>query len=168
MNLTHRVEFSLDSEMSFDEALEFVGDVPRSLRYADFLAELQVLTGEPPLVQAAIPVSAALFGQRELPFSSELERTASGARLVPLQISPAGPGWAEVAGEAKVHDLGALRRIDYAFVVTVHLRIPAADRWGTQALVRMIEFTADAVVRKVTQRLPATIAKAAATSVVEA
>jgi len=166
MDLTHRVDFSLDTEMSFEEAMEFVGDVPRSLQHADFLAELQVLTGEPPRVQAAIPVSAALFGQRELPFSSELQRTSSGARLLPLTIIPTGPGWAEVAGEATVSDLGAGRRIDYAFVVTVHLRIPTADRWGTQALVRMIEFTADAVLRKVTQRLPETIAKAAASSVI--
>jgi len=166
MDLTHEVEFSLATEMSFDEAMSFVADVPRSLQHADFLAELQVLTGEPPLVRAAIPVSAAMFGQRELPFSSELRRTAAGARLVPLAIEPDGPGWAEVAGEARVSDQGKTRRIDYGFVVTVHLRVPAADRWGTQALLSMIEFTADAVLRKVTQRLPDAIGRAVASQAV--
>lgn len=168
MDLTHEVTFSLLTPMTYDQALEFVIDVPGSLRFADFLAELQVLTRRPAVVCAAIPVSAAMFGQRELPFRSELHRTPAGARLVPVPIEPLGPGWADVAGEATVTDLGNVRRLDYEFEVTVHLRLPAAERWGTQALVRMIEFTAGAVLRKVTAQLPEAVAKAAGISTVVA
>lgn len=168
MHLTHEVSFSLHTPMSLDRAKEFVADVPGSLRFADFLAELQVLTGDPPVVCAAIPVSAAMFGQRELPFRSELHHTESGARLVPVGIEPEGPGWAEVAGEATVSELGRQRQLDYSFEVAVHLRLPPADRWGTQALVRMIEFTAGAVLRKVTAQLPDAVARAAGVSTVVA
>lgn len=161
MDLRHEVSFSLLSPMTMEQAKEFVVDVPASLRFADFLAELQVLTGQPPVVSAAIPVSAAMFGQRELPFRSELHLTAAGARLVPLVIEPEGPGWAEVAGEAKVSDLGRDRRLDYSFEVAVHLRLPPAERWGTQALVRMIEFTAQTVLRRVTAQLPEAVSRAA-------
>ncbi|HZJ10790.1 MAG TPA: DUF3809 family protein, partial [Trueperaceae bacterium] len=111
---------------------------------------------------------AAMFGQRELPFRSELRKTPSGAKLVPLDIEPVGPGWAAVAGEATVSDLGSERRLDYSFEVTVHLSLPTADRWGTQALVRMIEFTAGAVLRKVIAQLPDAVAKAAGVSTVVA
>lgn len=168
MDLTHEVSFSLMTPKSHAEALRFVLDVPESLRFADFLAELQVLSRLPPVVCAAIPVSAAMFGQRELPFRSELLRTPLGARLVPVRIEPTGPGWAEVAGEATVSELGDMRRLDYEFEVTVHLRLPRADRWGTQALVRMIEFTAATVLRNVTAQLPEAVAKAAGVSTVVA
>src|SRR5690606_24641524 len=110
----------------------------------------------------------AMFGQRELPFRSELHLTPGGARLVPVGIDPDGPGWAEVAGEATVSDLGPQRQLDYSFQVTVHLRLPPADRWGTQALVRMIEFTATAILRKVTAQLPEAVSRAAGVSTVVA
>jgi len=168
MDLTHEVSFSLLSPMTLAEAKAFVVDVPASLRYADFLAELQVLVGDLPVVCAAIPVSAAMFGQRELPFRSELHLTHDGARLVPIGIEPNGPGWAEVAGEARVSEEGRQRRLDYSFQVTVHLRLPPAERWGTQALVRMIEFTATSVLRKITAQLPAAVSRAAGVSTVVA
>ena len=82
------------------EATQFARDVPRTLSHADFLADLQVVTGDPTVVTAAIPVSAAMFGQRELPFRSVLEPMPTGARLRALDIAPDGPGWALVAGEA--------------------------------------------------------------------
>lgn len=161
MDLSHEVRFSVPVALPVECATAFVRDVPRSLRFADFLAELQVVTSQPPVVSAAIPVSAALFGQRELPFSSELHETATGARLVPFGRSFDGPGWADVAGEADVVPSGAGSRLDYAFHITVHVRLPQAGNWGAQALVKMIEYTARSVLHKVMSRLPEAVAAAA-------
>ena len=113
-------------------------------------------------MSAAIPVSAAMFGQRELPFRSELEETVDGARLVGVKIDPDGPGWALVSGEARVARLTPTRsRIDYAFDISVSLRLPPAERWGERALTRMIEFTARTVLGKVASELPKAVGRAA-------
>lgn len=162
VDLSHEIRFSLPVALPPARAVEFVRDVPRSLRMADFLAELQVVTSSPPVVSAAIPVSAALFGQRELPFKSELHRTEHGARLVPSAFYYDGPGWADVAGEADVVAMGDGSRLDYTFHITVHVRLPESDHWGAQALVKMIEYTARNVLQKVLSRLPAAVAAAAA------
>lgn len=162
MDLSHEISFSLHVGLGPEEATRFVRDVPVSLRRADFLADLQVLTSQPPVVKAAIPVSAALFGQRDLPFTSELHHTTTGARLVPVEQRYAGPGWADVAGEAAVTPDGTGSRLDYAFHITVHVRLPSTDHWGTRALTRMIEYTAVTVLQRVMERLPAAVAAAAA------
>jgi hypothetical protein len=162
VDLSHEILFSLSVDLEQARAVEFVRDVPRSLRKADFLAELQVVTSRPPVVSAAIPVSAALFGQRELPFRSELHETEFGARLVPVAFDYDGPGWADVSGEATVSPAGAGSRLDYTFHITVHVRLPESDHWGAQALVKMIEYTARTVLHKVMNRLPAAVAAAAA------
>lgn len=161
MDLSHEIRFSLPVELPRARAVSFVRDVPRSLRMADFLSELQVIAATPPIVSAAIPVSAALFGQRELPFKSQLHQTESGARLVPVDLAFDGPGWADVAGEAHVVATGATSRLDYTFNITVHVRLPDSDHWGAQALKKMIEYTARTVLLKVMNRLPAAVAAAA-------
>jgi carbon monoxide dehydrogenase subunit G len=161
MDLSHEILFSLPVDLDPARAIEFVRDVPRSLRTADFLAELQVVTSTPPVVSAAIPVSAALFGQRELPFRSQLHRTEAGAKLVPIEFDYDGPGWAHVAGEATVTPAGKGSRLDYTFHITVHVRLPESDHWGAQALVKMIEYTARTVLQKVMNRLPTAVAAAA-------
>lgn len=162
MDLSHEIRFSLAVDLAPDAATAFVRDVPRSLKRADFLADLQVVASRPPLVSAAIPVSAALFGQRELPFRSELHRTPTGARLVPITFDFDGPGWADVSGEAEVTPDGAGSTLDYSFNITVHVRLPESDHWGAQALVKMIRFTARTVLEKVMDRLPLAVAQAAA------
>lgn len=165
MELAHSVSFALELDMSPSAAVEFARDVPRTLSRADFLADLQVITGDPSVVTAAIPVSAAMFGQRELPFRSVLEHTAHGARLRAIDIEPDGPGWALVSGEARVSAVGQGSRqtalIDYRFDITVRLRLPRAERWGQRALTRMIEFTARTVLGQVAEKLPGAVAKAA-------
>ncbi len=172
MDLAHRVRFAVELDMAPAEAVAFARDVPRTLSHADFLADLQVVTGEPSYVTAAIPVSAAMFGQRELPFRSVLEPTPDGAALHGLEIDPDGPGWAVVSGLAWVSPLAGNThrgsRIDYEFEITVRLRLPAAERWGERALTRMIEFTARTVLAQVAERLPAAVAKAAGVAVVAA
>lgn len=161
MELTHEVRFSLPVAMPAAAARAFVRDVPRSLRYADFLADLQVLEGLPRVVVATLPVNAALFGQRELPFRSELRDTPSGAVLSALPIVPDGPGWAEVDGEAVVREEGSGSAVDYAFRVTIRLRVPSADKWGTQALLKMIAFTARTVLGEIMGRFPQAVRRAA-------
>lgn len=165
MDLAHSVSFTLEVDMAPAEAVAFARDVPRTLSHADFLADLQVLTGDPCIVTAAIPVSAAMFGQRELPFRSVLEHTPRGATLRGLEIVPDGPGWAVVSGEAQVTAVGdearVASRIDYRFDITVSLRLPKAQRWGEKALTRMIEFTAQTVLGHVAEKLPGAVAKAA-------
>jgi len=162
VDLSHEIRFALNVDLPREKAVAFVRDVPRSLRLADFLAELQVLTSAPPVVSAAIPVSAALFGQRELPFRSELHHTATGARLVPVAFHYDGPGWADVAGEAAVSPAPEGSVLEYQFHITVHVRLPESDHWGAQALVKMIGYTARTVLHKVMSRLPAAVAAAAA------
>jgi len=162
VDLSHEIRFSLDVELGPNAARTFVRDVPRSLRRADFLADLQVVTSHPPIVSAAIPVSAALFGQRELPFRSELHHTPSGARLVPTEFAFDGPGRADVSGEAEVSPSGTGSRLDYSFNITVRVLLPESDHWGAQALVKMIRFTARTVLQRVMDRLPQAVAEAAA------
>lgn len=161
MDLTHEIRFSLPVAMAPAAARAFVRDVPRSLRMADFLSDLQVLEGEPRVVVATLPVNAALFGQRELPFRSVLRDTADGATLTALEIEPDGPGWAEVDGEAVVRPNGSGSTVDYAFRVTIRLRVPSADKWGTQALLKMIAFTARTVLQDVMGRFPQAVRRAA-------
>jgi len=169
VEIRHEVRFALAVDMTAAEATRFARDVPRTLRHADFLADLQVVAGDPAVVSAAIPVSAALFGQRELPFRSVLVPTAAGARLEGTPLEPDGPGWALVSGEARVSPEGAGRsRIDYAFDITVHLKLPRAERWGERALTRMIEFTARTVLTRVATELPRAVARAAGVAAVVA
>jgi hypothetical protein len=161
VDLTHEVSFILDLDLPGEAARDFVRDVPRSLSQATFLADLQVVEGNPKVVTAALPVNAALFGQRELPFRSELTYTADGARLSGLPLTPEGPGWAEVSGDARV--LAAERgcRVEYSFRITIHLALPAPEKWGGRALLSMIEFTTKSVLQSVMGGFPAAVRAAA-------
>lgn len=161
MDLTHEVSFVLDLEMPPEAARAFVRDVPRSLSQATFLADLQVIRGEPDVVTATLPVNAALFGQRELPFRSELTCTEDGARLTGLPLTPTGPGWAQVSGDARVTPAGEGCRVAYAFRITIHLALPAPEKWGGRALLSMIEFTARNVLEGVMASFPEAVRSAA-------
>jgi hypothetical protein len=159
MTLEHEVAFDLNLNLPPDRALAFVRDVPLSLSRADFLRSLRVEDG---VVYATLPVNAALFGQRLLPFESALVTTRDGAQLLGRPLEHDGPGWAWVDGEAHVGP-GANEgsRVHYRFRVKVHLRLPEAERWGGQALLRMIGYTAQTVLERVTAAFPAAIEAAA-------
>lgn len=161
MDLTHEVSFVLDLDLPAEAAREFVRDVPRSLSQATFLADLQVVEGVPEVVTATLPVNAALFGQRELPFRSELDYTGDGARLTGLPLAPDGPGWAEVSGDARVQARDGGCRVEYRFCITIHLALPAPEKWGGRALLSMIEFTAKSVLQGVMGSFPEAVRSAA-------
>ncbi len=166
MDLKHEVSFVLDLELPQEAARAFVRDVPRSLSQATFLADLQVVEGQaahgvPKVVTATLPVNAALFGQRELPFRSELTYTEEGARLQGLPLDPEGPGWAEVSGDARVVAAERGCRVEYHFSIGIHLALPAPEKWGGRALLSMIEFTARNVLQQVMARFPEAVRQAA-------
>lgn len=166
LKLTERVTFGFEAPLAPEEALAFVRDVGRSLAADDLLDGLQVLPGDPTLVNATLPVATPLFGRRELPFRSALEATPRGARLLPRTVQTDGRGWAEVGGEAVVSPgeggAGAdTSRVDYVLDVTIFLDLPAADHWGTRALRRMIELTALSVLKRLVESLPPAVERAA-------
>jgi len=161
VTLDHEVSFDLDLALAPEDALAFVRDVPRSLSRADFLRSLRLEGEDPTVVVAELPVNAALFGQRLLPFRSELLRTERGAVLRALPIDHDGPGWAAVDGEAEVSPGVTGSRVRYHFKVRVHLQLPDAERWGGQALLRMIEYTAQTVLERVTAAFPQALRAAA-------
>lgn len=166
MRLEHEVAFRLELAMPEAAALAFVRDVPRSLRHASFLAELQVLAGDPVVVSASLPVNAAFFGEHEVPFRSEVHPVADGARLVPLPLATTGVGWAEVAGTALVGPVQyatAARAsvVRYDFAIGVNLALPRAERWGGEALSTVIRYTAATVLKQVTARFPEAVRAAA-------
>jgi len=161
VDLTHEVSFVLDLDLPSEAGRSFVRDVPRSLSQATFLADLQVVEGTPKIVTATLPVNAALFGQRELPFRSELTYTDDGARLTGLPLAPEGPGWAEVSGDARVLRAERGCRVEYRFCITIHLALPAPEKWGGRALLSMIEFTARSVLQGVMASFPAAVRAAA-------
>ncbi len=165
LRLDHEIAFSLGVALPHAQALDFVRDVELSLRHADFLANLRVTGGEVPTVSAELPVDGGPFGVRTLPFESVVEVTPYGARLVPRRLELGGDGWAEVRGEAKVLTVAGSRpgtSLDYAFDITLHLATPSAERWGTQALLKMVELTASTVLRKVAGRFPRALEASAA------
>ncbi len=167
MTFDHDVRFELEVALAPEAALAFVRDVPTSLARADFLRDVTV---EPPdgdgigVVAASLPVNAALFGQRDLPFRSRLQRTPDGARLEGLPLDVAGPGWAQVSGSAVVTATRRGSRLAYAFAIRVHVALPEPERWGGQALTKMIAYTASTVLARVTDALPAAVAAAAETA----
>lgn len=162
LRFSHDVAFGLTVALARTDALAFVRDAGRSLRRADFLEELSVASGPPPTVSAQLPVHAAPFGARRLPFTSEIVRTAEGARLVAGPPPTPGSGWAEVGGEAWVTagEAGP-SRLDYRLTVTVTLALPAAERWGMRALLKMVELAGAAVLRRVVESLPSAVEAAA-------
>lgn len=165
MTFDHAVRFELEVALARDEALSFVRDVRASLARARFLRDLSV--GPPRgggigIVTATLPVNAALFGQRDLPFRSRLHRTEVGARLEGLPMDAPGPGWAQVSGSVEVTPAAAGSRLAYAFDLRVHVALPEPERWGGHALTKMIAYTASTVLARVTEAFPSAVAEAAA------
>jgi hypothetical protein len=166
MTLTHSVAFDIALGLSVPEAVAFVRDVRLSLSRARFIENLSLESptlerGEPTTVSAHLPVNASLFGQQRLVFRSRLHPTPQGARLEAIPLDTDEPGWAEVSGEAQVTPDGEGSRVGYRFDITIHLRLPKAEKWGGRALIRMIEYTAQRVLENITQSFPEAVQAAA-------
>lgn len=161
LRLEREVSFRLRVLLAPDAARAFVQDVPASLAHADFLAGVRLCPGDPPTLEARLPVNAAVFGVRDVPFASAVGLTASGATLTPAGPVDHDRAWAEVGGEARVEPVEGGSRLDYALRLTVFLVMPSAERWGTQALLKMVELTAASVLRKVGERFPRAVEAAA-------
>lgn len=161
LRLTERVAFHFATEMTPEEAVDFVRDVRRSLSAATFLEGLTVSDGATPLVTARLPVDTHLFGRHDLPFTSELVLTEAGARLLPKDEVNSTVGWAEVAGEATVTGSPSGSLVHYTLDLTAHLQLPAPEGWGTRALLRMVELTGERVMRELAERFPAAVREAA-------
>jgi hypothetical protein len=158
MKLSHTVDFHFDLILSQAAAVSFVQDAKTSLSKAAFIENMQVIDD---VVTASLPVNAALFGQQVLNFKSRLIPTLKGARLEPLALETNQIGWAEVAGEATVKPLPKGSEVCYHFDITIHLRLPKAEKWGGKALIKMIEFTANRVLEHVTSSFPGAVQDAA-------
>ena len=169
MKLTHAVDFHFDLILSQKAAIDFVRDAKTSLSKANFIENLtvtdDVINSEnriaDNIVTASLPVNAALFGQQVLHFKSRVVPTLRGARLEPLPLETNQIGWAEVSGEATVKPLPKGSEVRYHFDITIHLRLPKAERWGGKALTKMIEFTANRVLEHVTSSFPGAVQEAA-------
>lgn len=162
MDLSHSVTFTFDLALPRALAVAFVRDVEQSLARADFLEDLRVEPeGEGARVRASLPVNAAMFGQQRLRFESRLEPTPRGARLEGRPLPEERPGWARVSGEAEVAALPSGSRVEYRFDIAIHLALPEPERWGGRALLRMVEYTAEQVLRRVTAQFPEAVQRAA-------
>ncbi|UCH26194.1 MAG: DUF3809 family protein [Trueperaceae bacterium] len=161
MRIDRTVSFSFDLSLSEKEALGFVRDAQLSLSRASFIENLRVERGVVTSICAELPVNAAFFGQRRLAFRSLIEETADGAKLTSQALADRHPGWAEVAGAARVTPLVCGTRVDYAFEISVHLQLPASEKWGGRALVRLIEFTTTRVLEGLSEKFPEAVREAA-------
>ena len=181
MKLTHTVHFAFDLSLAQREAVAFVQDAQQSLSKASFIRNLEVaqvegvqvegvqvdgaqingVAGEQ-RVKASIPINAALFGQHDLSFQSVLIPNVKGARLEPLIPDEPKMGWAEVAGEADVRPLPSGSHVEYHFDITIHLDLPQPEKWGGQALLKMIHFTAQRVLEGIAAEFPKAVQDAAA------
>jgi hypothetical protein len=157
----HAISFGVPLAAPPRVAVAFVRDVTRSLAYASFLRDLRVEPGPPIVVEAVLPINAALFGQRDLPFRSVLTPTESGARLTGLDVPSTGPGWANVSGDAVVRSGDGGSLATYDLTISVYVALPESERWGGRALTRMIEYTAETVLARLTAAFPEAVARAA-------
>ena len=164
MQISHKVPFEFELNLSEKDAIDFVRDVEKSLSKADFIKDLYRYN-ETDLghdyVTANIPINAAMFGQHKLGFQSLLIPTENGARLQALPLETPTAGWAEVAGEAVVVPKDTTSLVRYDFDITIHLQLPTPEKWGGRALIKMIEFTAQQVLTRVAEEFPRSVQAAA-------
>ncbi len=161
MKLAHSVDFSFALNLPPAAAVGFVRDVRASLAHAAFIEDLEVSGAPETVVSARLPVNAALFGQQRLEFRSRLYPTPHGAQLGAIPFETDEPGWAEVSGEAEVSPGPEGAQVEYRFDITIHLRLPKAEKWGGRALTKMIEYTAQRVLETITASFPAAVQEAA-------
>ena len=164
MKIEHSILFDIDLSLSQEDAISFVQSVEHSLSKATFISNLQLLHEDTlgnDYIQASIPINAAMFGQHELDFQSLLIPTVKGARLQALPFDTPKAGWAEVTGEAIVNVLPKGSTVHYDFYITIHLNLPTPERWGGKALLKMVEFTAQRVLKHIAEEFPKAVQAAA-------
>jgi len=159
MQLSHHIDFDFILNLPAQTAIDFVRDVELSLSRASFINNLSLNAEN--LIEADIPVNAALFGQQTLEFKSHLVRIENGARLEPIDIATNAPGWAKVAGMSIVSPAKKGSRVEYSFDITIMLNLPKAEKWGGRALTKMIEFTAKKVLERICSSFPSAVQEAA-------
>lgn len=164
MRIEHSIPFDIDLSLNQQDAISFVQSVEHSLSAATFINNLQLLyedTLEHSYIRASLPINAAMFGQHELDFQSLLIPTLKGARLQALPFTTPKAGWAEVTGKAIVSPLPKGSTVHYDFDITIHLNLPSSNRWGGKALLKMIEFTAQQVLKGIAEEFPKAVQIAA-------
>ncbi len=164
MKIEHSIPFDIDLSLSQQDAISFVQSVEHSLSKATFINNLQLLhedTLEHDYICASIPINAAMFGQHQLDFQSLLIPIAKGARLQALPFDTPKASWAEVTGKAVVDSLPKGSTVHYDFDITIHLNLPRPEKWGGEALLKMIEFTAQQVLKHIAEEFPQAVKAAA-------
>ncbi len=159
MQLSHHIDFDFVLNLPVQTAISFVRDVENSLSKASFISDLKL--NDDNLLEAGIPVNAALFGQQTLEFKSHLVTIDHGARLEPIDIATNAPGWAKVSGLSVVSPAKHGSRVEYSFDITIMLNLPKAEKWGGKALTKMIEFTASKVLERICSSFPNAVQEAA-------
>ena len=164
MKIEHSIPFDIDISLNQQDAISFVQSVEHSLSKATFINNLQLLHEDTlghDYIQASIPINAAMFGQHQLDFQSLLIPLANGARLQALPFDTPKASWAEVTGKAIVNALPKGSTVHYDFDIIIHLNLPKPERWGGKALLKMIEFTAQQVLKHIAEDFPRAIQTAA-------
>ncbi len=164
MRIEHSIPFDIDLSLNQQDAISFVQSVEHSLSKATFISNLQLLHEDTlgnDYIHASIPINAAMFGQHELDFQSLLISTPKGARLQALPFGTPKTSWAEVTGKAVVGALPKGSVVHYDFDITIHLNLPSPEGWGGKALLKMIEFTAQQVLKRIAEEFPKAVQTAA-------
>ncbi|MFN3267293.1 MAG: DUF3809 family protein, partial [Deinococcales bacterium] len=94
MKIVAARDFLLDFPASFEDALDFLRDVKRSLAQVRFIDDLQIVREE---IRANLLIDVPVLGKQRLDFASKLEPHEAGADLVALPRM--GKAWAQVAGQ---------------------------------------------------------------------
>jgi hypothetical protein len=131
-------------------AAAFLRDVKKSLSRVHFIRNLRV---DGDVVRADLRVEVPFIGEQLLDFESHLVLREDGADLLPTTRE--GRAWAEVSGVGRARPEGSAASISYHLRVVVHLELPAGEKWGGRAFIRMAEATASRTLERVTEDLPA-------------
>ena len=162
MRISEHAQFVVTIPLVPESARKFVAHIEYPLAEADFLRDVRITGENPRVVHAEIPVKAGMFGQHTLRFASEVHETDTGAELVPVP-DPTARGWAELAGAAVVQPHADGSEVAYNFTFSLEVELPGALRWGEGALTKMVEVTAQSILRGLASDFPRTIEAAART-----
>ena len=147
MILSAEQSFTLRHPHGQAAALAFVREPAAALAGVRFLRGLDS-DGEQ--VWGELLVTVPLLGEVDLPFRSELVRTAQGAELRPLTLT-GERAWVAVSGQATAAEAGEMV---FAFQFQAHLATPEAEGWGGAAFEKMVQAAAGRTLERVAQALP--------------
>lgn len=147
MILSAEQSFTLRHPHGQAAALAFVREPAVALAGVRFLRGLDS-DGEQ--VWGELLVTVPLLGEVDLPFRSELVRTAQGAELRPLTLT-GERAWVAVSGQATAAEGGEMA---FAFQFQAHLATPEAEGWGGAAFEKMVQAAAGRTLERVAKALP--------------